>query len=149
MLRDIELMSRSATRQFEHARHDISAIGRELGARYIVGGTVRRFHDSVRITTQLEAVGTDRQVWGNAYKGKLDDIFDIQEQAAQQNARPSMPRPTISTARPGLPVLPDEAQRGARDSAVLKGVRAGPAVCGGLCRLFRSLRTDVLDVLAR
>ncbi len=84
MLRDIELVSRSATRQFKDARHDISAIGRELGARYVVGGTVRRFQDSVRITTQLEDVGTNRQVWGNTYKGKLDDIFDIQEQVAQQ-----------------------------------------------------------------
>jgi adenylate cyclase len=84
MLRDIELVSRSASRQFKDARHDISAIGRELGARYVVGGTVRRFHDSVRITTQLEDVGTNRQVWGNTYKGKLDDIFDIQEQVAQQ-----------------------------------------------------------------
>jgi adenylate cyclase len=84
MLRDVELVSRSATRQFKEARHDISAIGRELGARYVVGGTVRRFQDSVRITTQLEDVGTNRQVWGNTYKGKLDDIFDIQEQVAQQ-----------------------------------------------------------------
>ena len=84
MLRDIELVSRSASRQFKDARHDISAIGRELGARYVVGGTVRRFHDSVRITAQLEDVDTNRQVWGNSYKGKLDDIFDIQEQVAQQ-----------------------------------------------------------------
>ena len=84
MLRDIELVSRSAARHFKDARHDISAIGRELGARYVVGGTVRRFQDSVRITTQLEDVGTNRQVWGNTYKGKLDDIFDIQEQVAQQ-----------------------------------------------------------------
>ena len=84
MLRDIELVSRSATRQFKDSRHDISAIGRELGVRYVVGGTVRRFQDSVRITTQLEDVGTNRQVWGNTYKGKLDDIFDIQEQVAQQ-----------------------------------------------------------------
>ena len=83
-LRDIDLVSRSASRQFKDSRHDISAIGRELGARYVVGGTVRRFHDSVRITTQLEDVGTNRQVWGNTYKGKLDDIFDIQEQVAQQ-----------------------------------------------------------------
>jgi tetratricopeptide (TPR) repeat protein len=38
----------------------------------------------VRITVQLVDVGTNRQIWGNTYKGKLDDIFDIQEQVAQQ-----------------------------------------------------------------
>ena len=38
----------------------------------------------MRITVQLVDVGTNRQLWGNTYKGKLDDIFDIQEQVAQQ-----------------------------------------------------------------
>jgi tetratricopeptide (TPR) repeat protein len=65
-------------------KHDVRAIGTELGARYIVGGSVRRFQDSVRITVQLVDVETNRQLWGNTYKGKLDDIFDIQEQVAQQ-----------------------------------------------------------------
>src|ERR1700728_1038710 len=64
--------------------HDVHAMGTELGARYIVGGSVRRFQDSVRITVQLVDVPTNGQVWGNTYKGKLDDIFDIQEQVAQQ-----------------------------------------------------------------
>jgi tetratricopeptide (TPR) repeat protein len=38
----------------------------------------------VRITVQLVDTTTDRPLWGNTYKGKLDDIFDIQEQVAQQ-----------------------------------------------------------------
>ena len=38
----------------------------------------------MRITVQLVDVATNRQLWGNTYKGKLDDIFDIQEQVAQQ-----------------------------------------------------------------
>ncbi len=45
---------------------------------------MRRFQDSVRITVQLVDVETNRQIWGNTYKGKLDDIFDIQEQVASQ-----------------------------------------------------------------
>ena len=81
---EIELVSRWASMQLKDRTHDIRAIGNELGARYIVGGSVRRFQDSVRITVQLVDVGTNRQLWGNTYKGKLDDIFDIQEQVAQQ-----------------------------------------------------------------
>ena len=65
-------------------KKDIKAIGRELGARYIVGGSVRKFQDSVRITVQLVDVVTNRQIWGDTYKGKLDDIFEIQEQVAKQ-----------------------------------------------------------------
>jgi adenylate cyclase len=81
---EIELVSRWASKQLKEHKHDVRAIGKELGARYIVGGSVRRFQDSVRITVQLVDVGTNRQLWGSTYKGKLDDIFDIQEQVAQQ-----------------------------------------------------------------
>ena len=84
LVSEIELISRWASMQYKDRSHDIRAIGTELGARYIVGGSVRRFHDSVRITVQLVDVMTNRQIWGNTYKGKLDDIFDIQEQVAQQ-----------------------------------------------------------------
>jgi adenylate cyclase len=81
---EIDLISRWASMQLKDRKHDIRAIGNELGARYIVGGSVRRFQDSVRVTVQLVDVATNRQLWGNTYKGKLDDIFDIQEQVAQQ-----------------------------------------------------------------
>ncbi len=81
---EIELISRWASMQLKDRKQDSRLIGNELGARYIVGGSVRRFQDSVRITVQLVDVGTNRQLWGHTYKGKLDDIFDIQEQVAQQ-----------------------------------------------------------------
>jgi TolB-like protein/Flp pilus assembly protein TadD len=84
IISDIDLISRWASMQLKDRKHDIHAIGNELGARYIVGGSVRRFQDSVRITVQLVDVQTNRQIWGDTYKGKLDDIFDIQEQVAQQ-----------------------------------------------------------------
>jgi TolB-like protein/Flp pilus assembly protein TadD len=84
LVSEIDLVSRWASMQFKGPKQDIKAIGRELGARYIVGGGVRRFQDSVRITVQLVDVETNRQLWGNTYKGKLDDIFDIQEQVASQ-----------------------------------------------------------------
>ncbi len=84
LVSEIELVSRWASKQLKERKHDVRAIGNELGARYIVGGSVRRFQDSVRITVQLVDVETNRQIWGNTYKGKLDDIFDIQEQVAKQ-----------------------------------------------------------------
>ena len=84
LVKEIELVSRWASMQFKDAKKDIKAVGRELGARYIVGGGVRKFQDSVRITVQLVDVVTNRQIWGDTYKGKLDDIFEIQEQVAKQ-----------------------------------------------------------------
>jgi TolB-like protein/Flp pilus assembly protein TadD len=84
LISEIELVSRWASMQYKGRAQDVRGIGTELGARYIVGGSVRRFQDSVRITVQLVDVATNRQLWGNTFKGKLDDIFDIQEQFAQQ-----------------------------------------------------------------
>ena len=84
LVSEIELVSRWASMQYKGVKQDIRAIGKELGARYVVGGSVRRFRDSVRITVQLVDAETNRQLWGNTYKGKLDDIFDIQEQVAKQ-----------------------------------------------------------------
>jgi TolB-like protein/Flp pilus assembly protein TadD len=84
LVSEINLISRWASMQHKGRGQDIHAIGHALGARYIVGGGVRRFQDSVRITVQLVDVATNLQLWGNTYKGKLDDIFDIQEQVAQQ-----------------------------------------------------------------
>jgi len=83
-LSEVELVSFWAAKQMKERKHDMAAIGGELGARYMVGGSVRRFQDSVRISVQLVDVASQRQLWGNTYKGKLDDIFDIQEQVAQQ-----------------------------------------------------------------
>ena len=84
LVSEIELVSRWASKQLKERKHDVRAISQELGASYLVGGSVRRFQDSFRITVQLVDVSTNRQIWANSYKGKLDDIFDIQEQVAQQ-----------------------------------------------------------------
>jgi adenylate cyclase len=69
LVNEIELVSRWASMQFKDAKKDLKAIGRELGARYIVGGSVRKFQDSVRITVQLVDVQTNRQVWGVHLQG--------------------------------------------------------------------------------
>jgi adenylate cyclase len=84
VLSEIDLISRWASMQLKDRKQDVRSLANDLGARYVVGGSVRRFQDSVRITVQLVDAGTNRQLWGNTYKGKLDDIFDIQEQVAQQ-----------------------------------------------------------------
>lgn len=84
LVNGVELVSRWESMHYKGKVRDVRAIGAELGARYIVGGSVRRFQDSVRITVQLVDVTTGRPLWGDTYKGRLDDIFDIQEKVAQQ-----------------------------------------------------------------
>jgi len=83
-LKNMRVVSRTSTMQYKGTKKDIKTIGRELGARYILEGSVRKFQDDLRITVQLVDVENDAQLWAAKYKGKLQDIFDIQEQVAEQ-----------------------------------------------------------------
>ena len=83
-LKDFRVISRTTTMQYKGVKKDIKTIGRELGTRYIMEGSVRKFQDNLRIAVQLIDVETDAQLWAESYKGKLADIFDIQEQVSKQ-----------------------------------------------------------------
>ena len=83
-LKDIEVVSKTSTMQFKGTNKDIKTIGRELGTRYILEGSVRKFQDNLRIAVQLIDVESGRQLWAESYKGTLADVFDIQEQVSKQ-----------------------------------------------------------------
>jgi adenylate cyclase len=83
-LKEMRVISRTTTMQYKGIKKDIKTIGRELGARYIMEGSVRKFQDNLRITAQLIDVESDEQLWAETYKGKLEDVFDIQEQVSKQ-----------------------------------------------------------------
>lgn len=83
-LKDMRVISRTSSMQFKGARKDIRSIGRELGVRYIMEGSVRRYKDDLRISVQLIDVASDTQLWAETYKGSLADIFDIQENVSRQ-----------------------------------------------------------------
>jgi serine/threonine protein kinase/Tfp pilus assembly protein PilF len=83
-LKDIRVVSRTTTMRYKGAGKNIKAIGREIGARYIIEGSVRRFKDDLRISVQLIDVASDTQLWAETYKGRLADVFDIQEQVSRQ-----------------------------------------------------------------
>ena len=58
----------------------VRQIGRELGVRYVLEGSVRRSGDRVRVTAQLIDVTTDKHVWAERYDRELKDIFEIQDE---------------------------------------------------------------------
>ncbi len=83
-LDEIDVVSRTTSMQYKSAKKDIKTIGRELNVRYILEGSVRKFQDNIRVTVQLIDVESDRQLWAESYKGRLEDVFDIQEQVSKQ-----------------------------------------------------------------
>ncbi len=83
-LENMRVVSRTSIRQYKGTNKDIRTIGKELGVRYILEGSVRKLQDDLRITAQLVDVETDAQLWAGKYKGKLADVFDIQEKVSKQ-----------------------------------------------------------------
>jgi adenylate cyclase len=58
---------------------DIKQIGRELGVRYVLEGSVRRAGDKVRITAQLIDAVTGSHLWADRFDGTLNDVFEMQD----------------------------------------------------------------------
>ena len=83
-LKNVRVLSRTTSMQYKDTKKDIKTIGKELGVRYIMEGSVRKFQENLRITAQLIDVDSDTQLWAETYKGKLADVFDIQEQVSKQ-----------------------------------------------------------------
>jgi adenylate cyclase len=61
-------------------------LGRALNARFLIGGSVRRRGDRVRVTVQLTDTGNGTQLWAEQYDDQLTDIFEVQERIARNVA---------------------------------------------------------------
>ena len=83
-IKDVNIIARTNSMRYKGSNKDISTIGRELGVRYILTGSVRKFKDDLRISVQMIEVNKGMQLWGETYKGKLADIFDIQETVSKE-----------------------------------------------------------------
>jgi adenylate cyclase len=59
---------------------DVKQIGRELGVRYLLEGSVRKSANQVRITGQLIDASSGAHLWADRFDGSLEDIFDLQDQ---------------------------------------------------------------------
>src|SRR4029078_11692834 len=59
---------------------DVKQVGRELGVRYVLEGSVRKAGNRVRITGQLVDAATGAHLWADRFDGAFEDIFDLQDQ---------------------------------------------------------------------
>jgi TolB-like protein len=62
---------------------DVKQIGRELGVRYVLEGSVRKAANRVRITGQLVDTSTGAHLWADRFDGGLGDVFDLQDQVTE------------------------------------------------------------------
>lgn len=80
MWRWLPVIARNSTFAFKGQNVDITDVGRQLGARYVLEGSVRKAGSRVRITGQLIDAETGHHLWADRYDGNLDDIFDLQDE---------------------------------------------------------------------
>ncbi len=80
MWRWLPVIARNSSFTFKGRAVDLKEIGRQLGARYVLEGSVRKAGGRVRVSGQLIDTDTGYHVWAQHYDGKLDDIFALQDQ---------------------------------------------------------------------
>ena len=76
---ELMVIARNSTFQYKGKAIDIRQIGRELGVRYVLEGSVRRVGDRVRITAQLIDAVTGAHLWANRYDRELSNVFAVQD----------------------------------------------------------------------
>jgi TolB-like protein/class 3 adenylate cyclase/Tfp pilus assembly protein PilF len=74
------VIARNSSFTYKGKAVDIKKVGRELGVRYVLEGSVRKAGNKVRITGQLIDSSTGAHLWANRFDGSLEDVFDLQDQ---------------------------------------------------------------------
>jgi adenylate cyclase len=80
---ELMVIGRNSAFQYKGKAVDVRQVGRELGALYILKGSVRRSGDRIRITAQLIDAATDAHRWGERYDRELQDVFAVQDEVAR------------------------------------------------------------------
>jgi adenylate cyclase len=95
------VIARNSSFTYKGKPVDIKQVGRELGARYVLEGSIRKAANRVRITGQLIEATTGHHIWADRFDGSLDDIFDLQDRLTESvvgSIVPSVQRAEIARA---------------------------------------------------
>ena len=96
-IRWLFVIARNSSFIYKGRSVDVRQVGRELGVRYVLEGSVRRAGNRVRITGQLIDATSDAHLWADRFDGSLEDVFELQEKVAISVA--GVIEPTLSGGR--------------------------------------------------
>jgi adenylate cyclase len=82
-IQELLVIARNSSFVFKGQLRDIREIGRMLGARYVLEGSVRKAGNRVRLSTQLIDSLNGSHVWADRFEGDLDDVFALQDRITQ------------------------------------------------------------------
>jgi adenylate cyclase len=95
-IRSLFVIARNSSFTYKGQAVDVKRVGRELGVRYVLEGSVRRAGQRLRITAQLIEATTGEHLWADRFDGSMEDVFDLQNQVAVSVA--GIIEPTLEAA---------------------------------------------------
>src|SRR5205085_6686511 len=85
-IRWLFVIARNSSFSYKGQAIDVKRVGRELGVRYVLEGSVRKAGNRVRITGQLIDAETGAHLWADHFDGSLEDVFELQDRVASSVA---------------------------------------------------------------
>ena len=85
-IRSFFVIARNSTVAYKTCPADVKQVGRELGVRYVVEGSVRKAGNRVRINTELVDAATGHHIWAEGYEREFADLFAVQDEIAERVA---------------------------------------------------------------
>jgi len=101
-IRWLFVIARNSTFTYKGKATDMKQVGRELGVRYVLEGSVRRAGNRVRITAQLIDATTGGHVWAERFDRELADVFTVQDEITERIAatiEPELARAEVERSR--------------------------------------------------
>ena len=86
-IRWLFVIARNSSFTYKGQAVDVKQVGRELGVRYVLEGSVRKAGNRVRITAQLIDAMTGAHLWADRFDGSLEDVFELQDKVAIERRR--------------------------------------------------------------
>ena len=106
--RSFPVIARNSSFAYKNKAVDIKQVGRELGARYLLEGSVRKRGTRVRISAQLIDGSTGHHVWAEKYDRELNDIFEVQDDIVQRIAAHVAPELAKAELKRSINKQPDD-----------------------------------------
>jgi hypothetical protein len=85
-IRWLFVIARNSSFRYKGKNGDVKQVGRELGVRYVIEGSIRKAGQRVRITSQLVDATVGNHVWAERYDRQLADIFAVQDEISERVA---------------------------------------------------------------
>jgi adenylate cyclase len=132
-IRSFFVIARNSAFTYKGRAVDVRQVGRELGVRYVLEGSVRKAGERLRVTGQLVDAATGSHVWADRFDGALVDVFDLQDQVASS---------VVAAIQPNL--LRAEIERAQRKAP--ENLQAYDCVLRAMPLLRRRSREDLIEM---